>query len=236
MDILIGISLLVVLSLLISYISATIDIGEKTTNYKTSVEKYFRNLDSFTPDTLIAKTGIGDTPSSALAIDNERRLVMIVKEKKVTSFTFEEIIECEIISEGRSVTKTSRINQFAGLAIGAALADEAGAVIGGLSAQKVTTSNIESVVLKLTLNLIENPVHLIDFIEQGSSVDEAMKEATAINDVFTVIIRQCENNYLSKRDGSEASTTEQLIKLTNLYEQDLLTDDEFTSAKIKILS
>jgi len=104
--------------------------------------------------------------------------------------SYNDIIESEIIAEGKTITKTSRVNQFAGAAIGGLLLGGVGAVIGGLSGKTETSKNIKDVSLKIIINDMSNPVHIIPMTSDNPSA--ALQEAQRWYDLLSIAIKQAE--------------------------------------------
>lgn len=71
---------------------------------------------------------------------------------------FKDLMACEIVEDGVSVTKTSRSSQAGGALMGGILLGGAGAIIGGLSGKKKTTQELQSISLRLTINNLDDPV------------------------------------------------------------------------------
>jgi hypothetical protein len=100
--------------------------------------------------------------------------------------SYNDIIESEIIAEGKTITKTSRVNQFAGAAIGGLLLGGVGAVIGGLSGKTETSKNIKDVSLKIIINDMSNPVHIIPMTSDNPGA--ALQEAQRWYDLLSIAI------------------------------------------------
>ena len=71
---------------------------------------------------------------------------------------FKDLIACEIVEDGVSVTKNSRSSQAGGALIGGMLLGGTGAIIGGLSGKKKTVQELQSISLRLTINDLDDPV------------------------------------------------------------------------------
>lgn len=71
---------------------------------------------------------------------------------------YKDLMACELVEDGVSVTKTSRSSQAGGALIGGILLGGTGAIIGGLSGKKKTAQELHSISLRLTINDLDEPV------------------------------------------------------------------------------
>lgn len=181
-----------------------------------------------------------------LAIDDISKQICLINGESLKFFKYDDIIESEVLTEGETITKTSRASQFTGAAVGGLVFGGVGAVIGGLSGKQVTSQEYKNVYLKLLINDTSNPVHIIDFIERiknnTGSFDTtppkvALKDAQGWHDLISVIIRQAEKETTSKieADASQLSPADQISKIFELHNSGAITDDEFSDAKKKLL-
>lgn len=183
----------------------------------------------------IAKVPLSTNIPAGLAVDDSSKQLCIIHGNVTRLYGYKDIIESEVVIDGKSVTKTSRASQFIGTAIGGVLAGGAGAIIGGLSGGTSTKEKVKGVSLKLVINDTENPVHLIDFIEltnTGSTIPEqALEEAKSWHDLLSVIINQGKK----APPKVQHSDLEQIEKYAEMHKNGILTDEEFSAAKKKIL-
>jgi len=70
---------------------------------------------------------------------------------------FKDLIVCEIMEDGVSITKTSRSSQASGIIIDRILLGNTGVVISGLSGKKKTTQELQSISLRNTINDLDDP-------------------------------------------------------------------------------
>ena len=178
-----------------------------------------------------------------LAIDEDSKQICLVNGESLRLINFQDLIESEVVSGGNTVIKTSRASQFTGAAIGGLLFGGVGAVVGGLSGKKVENTDMKSALLKLLVNDINNPTHVIDFVEsedngQKTNLKIALENAQKWHDIVSVIIRKAEHENQQANNPSldEKSLSEQIYELSELHKSGVLTDNEFTNAKNKLIS
>jgi hypothetical protein len=75
---------------------------------------------------------------------------------------FDELVSIEVVSNGRTITKTNRGSQVLGAAVGGLALGGVGAIIGGLSGSTRADEKTTSVVLRLITKDIDHP--LIDIV------------------------------------------------------------------------
>ena len=130
---------------------------EKSANIqkKSNLDKALSKYPSFNQSKLLE--GINST----LALDDENKKVFLImhdsdeinyKDSKLINFS--DILSCEIIKDGITVTKTSRGSQIVGTVIGGAIMGGAGAIIGGLSGKKTSSEKLSYVILQLGLTTL----------------------------------------------------------------------------------
>lgn len=184
--------------------------------------------------------------SSGLEIDNSKKELRIFNQQIEKSFPFAKLVSAEILADELSITKTNRGSQIAGTAIGAVLAGGAGAVIGGLSGSKTTKhGGIQRLVLRIIVDDFDAPKHDILFLnwkgysgkdtaDRHGPFKEAFEKADAWHARLTSIIREASASQTTA--GSDISISEELGKLSDLHDKGVLSDEEFSRAKLKILN
>ena len=152
----------------------------------------------------------------------------------MTIIGFDDILECEVVASGKTVTKTSRTSQIAGAAIGAIIAGGVGAIIGGLSGTKATEPALDGICLRVLINDMENPVHLVDFMGEtdgrSPSPDEAYLAATDWHAKLRIIMEQTD------KQPAAFSVADEIAKLADLRKKGIITDQEFSDLKAKLIS
>ncbi|WP_145142145.1 hypothetical protein [Paenibacillus sp. Y412MC10] len=135
--------------------------------------------------------------NGVIGLDEDNKKFAIIDSNNHYIFSFEDLIESEILQNETTVTKTSRSSQIAGAIVGGALVGGAGAVIGGLSGKQHSSKRIQRLTLKLTVNNLSNPVFYLHFFNSStptSGNDIAVVKATdSINHwhgMFSVILKR----------------------------------------------
>ena len=160
---------------------------------------------------------------------------------------YSDVLAVEIVVNGETVTTTVTQGHsgsvVGGAIIGGILAGGAGAVVGGLaggsleqSSESETTTEITSVRLRITINDVDSPTHIINC---GKMVNIAKNW----HDKITVVIHQAdeEAKLQSKKDMENTvavvqptSVTDELAKLGELRDKGVLTEKEFQAQKKKL--
>ena len=161
-----------------------------------------------------------------------------------------DILEVDVISDGKTVTKTSRGSQIIGTVVGGALLGGIGALIGGLSAESQSTPMTVGVKLRLLLKNVTYPVHIIDFSEYSPSTSKALflpevhgpeaVEWAGLIKNFIGVSDETDDASTEKpsvsHDDVSSSLASQVRQLAELREQGVLSDEEFKSAKKKLMT
>lgn len=196
--------------------------------------------DTFKPDRVLIKAPAYGNSVAGVAVDAPRKTVCLINGDSKRYIDSSDLIESEVQVDGKSVTKTSRASQFAGAAIGGVLFGGVGAVIGGLTGKSTTSVDAKGVKLKLVVNELENPVHVVDFIEATAGgtthPPTAQREANEWHELLSTIIKVNERNAQKGEQTTTSPMTDELKKLHELKENGVLTDDEFQQAKGRILA
>lgn len=173
-------------------------------------------------------------------------------ENKILNYS--DIINVTYEEDGNTLFSKSMVRTVGGALVGRALMGGAGAIIGGLSGdtsqnKKVQSMNIKILVRSTTSPSINLPINLIG--ETFNTKDEKskntyksrIKEANAIKDLISVII---DNSNLQTTQTSVSPSTEaskpvdniadELIKLSQLKDAGILSEEEFQQQKKKILN
>lgn len=199
--------------------------------------------DEFHPERTLVKFPMSTNALAGVAIDASHTMLCLISGEDRRYIAAIDLIESEVVVDGKTVTKTSRASQFAGAAIGGVLFGGVGAIIGGLSGKTSTGVDAKGVKLKLTVNDLQDPIHTIDFIEltnTGSTPPQAaLREANEWHEMLSAIIKVNERQAAEVAPTTEIlaqSMADELHRLHELRRSGALTDEEFQQAKARILS
>lgn len=133
-----------------------------------SLDKALINLGIHADDSYLS-----DDYLSGIALDQDKETLIILVRQNINSnfnsvtFDFKDIMECSIIEDEETITKSSK-----SLAIGGALvAGGTGAVVGGLLGDKHSNEKVLKATLSIVVDDIMNPVHEINFLNSNILVD-----------------------------------------------------------------
>lgn len=196
---------------------------------------------------------------STILLDEERKKVCFIfsNNNSTEIYDYNDILESEIIEDGKTITSTSRSSQLGGAIIGGVLAGGAGAVIGGLSGKKTSEQEFNRIDLKVIVNNTKDPVKLFNFL-LSDEVDingklipikkDSIKYKNAIDSIshwhslLSILIKQSDLNDSKKIEEKMAnnniniSIADEIKKLAELRNSGILTEEEFQQQKIKILN
>ncbi len=212
------------------------------------------NLLKSTPDFKSDHKFLSPIADSLIAIDETNEKVLLIENKHVNAmhfskttskydylhkvFSFEDILQVEMLEDGVTVNKTSTSSQIGRAALGGLIGGGVGAIIGGLSGESVSSQKIRKAQLRVVVNNKEKSFYTITFIhfEQPQSKDNQFYKP--LNDRLI----HCFNllTHILKKDAKEnpvqTGVADELTKLAALYKDNLLTQAEYESQKKKILS
>ena len=178
------------------------------------------------------------------SLDNQKNLVI---NDKVLSYR--DILSSEIDEDiwGGSttiITKTSRDSQLGGTLLGGLVLGPAGAVIGGLSGEKKSELKksddiVTRVNLRIIVNDINNPIHVVNFLDnpvrKNSTIYEsAIEQAKYWHSLISVLIKRADTED-RRTNSSTSSIATELEKLAKLRDTGVLTEEEFLNQKHKLL-
>lgn len=80
-------------------------------------------------------------------------------------YSYNQLVECELVEDGGTVTKTSRASQLGGALVGGLIAGGVGTIVGGLSGKRKSSQKVRRVDLKIIVNDTRKPVHIVNFFD-----------------------------------------------------------------------
>ena len=140
-------------------------IGRCNSRRADALEAMMRDQPNFNP----ADVYVSATNGAGIAIDRERKEVMLADRQGIRRFGIKSIVGCEVLQDDVQLAYTNRGSQIAGVAAGGVLLGGVGAVIGGLSGSRRSVNNVFKVVLRITTDDFDKPHHDIVLVDWGFS-------------------------------------------------------------------
>lgn len=183
--------------------------------------------------TLVNGNVLTGTPT--IYIDDAHKKWAILKNKRAEPkiYDFSDILDFEVLENGGSIMKG-----HAGSAIiGGLTFGVVGAIAGG-SRKKKVIQTCKSMNILITINNSSFPNVTIPLISSEVKTDSltyksATKWAQNITSILTVM--QNQGKQIKSNESNNIDIAEQIKKLSDLKEQGILTEDEFTAKKKQLL-
>lgn len=219
-------------------------------NKKKAMEEKLESLPEFSPTQKV----MGNNGNTGIAVDEERKKIVLIKNGPSgvdpKPITYRDVLSSEIFVDGETVTKTARGSQLGGALIGGLALGGVGAIIGGLSGKTRSSEKVKRVDLRVTVNDTKSPLHDINFMDVEGKKDgviykSAMEQARHWHGLIAVLIKMADSedtqkerseSTLAAMGGSTTSLSDELSKLSDLRDKGVLSDEEFSMQKQKLLS
>lgn len=119
-----------------------------------------------------------------------------------TLSSYKDLLQSEIIEDGRVITTTVRGSQIGGgTLVSGLLADGMGSVIGSLSANSSENSEVKNIQLKLVVNDTNKPIYFIHFLKEQEPITKsnntykiAMDQVNHWHGIISVLIKRADEN------------------------------------------
>lgn len=192
------------------------------------------------------------------AVDESNEKIGFATKSGKSIINFIDIIGVELIENGNIILKKNATRTIGGAIVGGVLAGGAGSIVGGLSGSSTQKNKVTSVYIKLLLRSIDKPSLMIPCFEtwMNSKMIKTYREtrieaedyvynfgkknAVEIKDLISVIIDRTDNKQKSSVDSKPSNHSnliaDELLKLTSLKEKGILSEEEFSLQKNKILN
>ena len=219
-------------------------------NKKKAMEEKLRSLPDFSPTQKI----MGNNGDTGLAIDENRKKVVLIKNDSsgvnLKPITYRDVLTSEIFVDGETITKTARGSQLGGALIGGLALGGVGAIIGGLSGKTKSSEKVKRVDLRITVNDTKSPLHDLNFMDiegkkDGIVYKSAMEQARHWHGLIAVLIKTADNEderqeriepSSNVESSTQTSLADELSKLSDLRDKGVLSDEEFSTQKQRLLS
>mgnify|MGYP006168380931 FL=1 len=214
---------------------------EKLINYIHDLEDFTADeihlsvIDGFSSDAILGKF------VTAFGFDKNKKKICFVTEGKPNTekiYSFSDIMQSEIIVNGSTLVKTSTTSTIGRAMLGGILTGGVGAVIGGVTGKKSHNEVVKNIDLKICINDSVNPFYKVRFLDteckKGDFIyNDGYEKVEKWHGMISTFIKQSEVN--ENKNNSESSNVNDLLKLKELLDTDLLTREEFNEQKKKLL-
>jgi len=235
---------LVLIPLVIFYIIYSQNQKEK--KQKEKIKVIFDDLEGFNADEIHLSVIDGFSPFgsiltnlSTVGFDKSNKKICFVNEvNEIKIYSFNDIMESEIVVDGVTLVKTSATSTIGRAIVGGVLTGGVGAIIGGVTGKKSHNELVKYIDLKICINDSLNPFYKIRFLDteckKGDfTYKDGYEKAEKWHGIVSTFIKQSEVNL--NKNKSESSNVNDLLKLKELLDSDLLTREEFDEQKKKLL-
>jgi hypothetical protein len=187
---------------------------------------------------------VGGDGATGIAVDEQSRKVCLsVSGPPPTTriVGYKDLLEAEILENGKTVTKTARTSQVGRAVLGGLLLGPVGLLAGALTAKTKSTDKVQRVDLKIVVNDTTRPVHIVNFLQgnwdrTSPAYHGAIATAREWHGLLLVLIQQADREDPQPSVPSVApSTADELAKLADLRDRGALTPDEFAQQKALLL-
>lgn len=171
----------------------------------------------------------------------------------ITPIDYEDIIKVELVEDGNTISSRSTSRTVGGALVGGALLGGAGAVVGGLSGKTTSVRKVSKLDVnillrraksnKISINFVNDRIYDLSKPDEQSSYNEIYNNAVKAKDIIEVIIDKMERvekdkiqNLSQPQKNSPISVADEIIKLSKLKEDGIISSEEFDQFKKNILS
>lgn len=238
----IGIIIAVVVVIAIITFASVSKDNQKLEETVTAVASNESALSNFTA----TKTIEGPLGTYKVCVDEANEKVAYISKEGTKVFSFEDMISVELLESGVTISKKSTARTLGGALVGGVLAGGAGMVVGGLSGSSRERRKVSSIIVKVTLRDVSNPSLNIVCFENYKlppySDEEGMYlfygPAQEIVDTLTVIIDKVDARSPKTETSvnpTSNSLSDEIAKLHQMLKDGIITEEEFSKMKDKLI-
>lgn len=197
---------------------------------------------------------------TAIAIDEQRKKVCIVEFDHETLeevqastilyhsieisyipkiFSYDDILQLEILSDGSSITKTSRKGQIGGAIVGGIIAGGVGAIIAGTGASKTTEEMVKKIQLRIVVNNSQKTYYEVTFqkFDDAKLKDNSdYKEVLHWYNLLAYIIKNDSENDKMNESRNVSNVSDEIMRISELHDKGIITKEEFETLKNAIIT
>ena len=157
------------------------------------------------------------------------------KKKHPKIHNYSDIVSYELLEDGESIIKSGGLGRAA---VGGLLLGGAGAIVGGVTGGRRSSSVCTSLRVKITLNDINDPVAYVDFLtgstKKSSSIYKSFHESA--QECLSVLQLICDQQIPPAPQTSTAlSGADEILKYKKLLDGGAITQEEYNAKKTQLL-
>jgi hypothetical protein len=218
---------------LVVVIIAGFNKGKEQIANKSNLQSQLR-ANNFNDEKTIDIVSINVYKQISFDFTNKKLAIIDVIANSLEYVQFEKIIECEIIEDNTTIMKGG----IGRAVVGGVLAGGIGAVVG--STTRKSSDMVRNLSIRIITNDISNALVLITLIDQEIKRDITVYKncMSAAQEIYSTIISIIESNKKLLGDSTAEVTksiANQIRDLGKLKEEGLITEEEFTAKKSKLL-
>ena len=168
-----------------------------------------------------------------IELDEAHHFLRFPQSLPAVIFSYDEIIDYELLQDGETITKGS----LGGAIVGGALMGGVGALVGGSLGKKKTKQEITEYRIKITTKNSFRPTVYINFLSTGKVKSNSLSYKMCVGDAqgvlsqLTIITNFTSNSTVP----SSTSGADEILKFKNLLDQGIITEEEFIAKKKQLL-
>lgn len=180
-----------------------------------------------------------------MATDNDRKLILLGNTANDHFLiSYKNIIKFEIVEDGETTIERSLGGVIGRSVVGGLVAGNAGAVIGGTTSSAKNKKKVKNISVKILLRNSDEKSISLPIYNSSSPTDcsnqdvvDAMKAVEEVKDTLSIIIDEVERSekQTAQAPKQENSLAEELAKLAEMKNAGIISDEEFSAAKAKLL-
>ena len=157
--------------------------------------------------------------------------------KKPRIHSYDDILDFELLQDGDTIIKGGLGRAL----VGGALFGGVGAVVGGVTGKRTSKKTCRSLRIKITLNNMTEPVEYIDLIKMETRINSIAyrKYESQAQEILSLFQVMCDSNKAEQASAAspvqEQSVADEILKLKELLDNGIITQEEFEAGKKKLL-
>ena len=159
--------------------------------------------------------------------------------KRINSpiYDYNDIVQFELLEDGNTVTKGG----LGSALVGGAMFGGVGAIVGGVTGKKRSKNYINSLKIKITTHNLDNPTVYINLINMKTKADSmyyrsVYNSAQEILSLLSIMQEENKGSASVPNSNMNVSAADEILKLSELKDKGILTEEEFQIKKKQILN